>query len=176
MRDADRKVGKRMTTGDGSRADRRENLSACRHRAGRACSIPSSTPHPLRSARNCDRVREILGDVRNTSLESVTTTLEKAYEVELRKRVETDILRPYGMGRDQFVQKGRECPGDLRFNFVMDQVAAVDPGIELLVGGLDGFGELQLFTVSLMGSSLQLSCHTRHWERCANGAGLLLPA
>src|SRR5437773_1913318 len=116
-----------------------------------------------------DRVRELLGDVRNTrlSLGSVTAAVEKAYEIELRTRVEVDILMPYGMNRDEFVTKGREAVGDVRFNFVMDQIAATDLGIELLVVGLDGYAQSQMFTVSAKGAIIP---SVLRYEAIGNGA------
>jgi hypothetical protein len=116
-----------------------------------------------------DRVRELLGDVRNTrlSLGSVTAAVEKAYEIELRARVEVDILMPYGMNRDEFVTKGREAVGDVRFNFVMDRIAATDLGIELLVVGLDGYAQSQMFTVSAKGAIIP---SVLQYEAIGNGA------
>ena len=118
-----------------------------------------------------DRVRELLGDVRNTrlSLGSATAAVEKAYEIELRTRVEVDILMPYGMNRDEFVTKGREAVGDVRFNFVMDQIAATELGIELLVVGLDGYAQSQMFTVSATGA------HARASARCGQAVARTVP-
>jgi hypothetical protein len=116
-----------------------------------------------------DRVRDLLGDVRNTrlSLGSVTAAVEKAYEIELRTRIEVDILMPYGMSRDEFVTKGREAVGDVRFNFMMDQIAATDLGIELIVVGLDGYAQSQMFTVSTKGA---ITPSVLGYEAIGNGA------
>jgi hypothetical protein len=116
-----------------------------------------------------DRARELLGDVRNTrlSLESIASVVEKAYEIELRKRVEVDILMPYGMNRDEFVARGREAVGDVRFNLVMDQIAATDLGIELLVVGLDGHAQSQMFTVTAKGAIVP---SVLRYEAIGNGA------
>lgn len=116
-----------------------------------------------------NQVRDLLGDVRNTrlSLESVTEVVERAYEIELRKRVEVDILRPYGMNRDEFMARGRECLGDMRFNFVTDQIVETDLGIELLVVGLDGHAKSQMFTVSAKGA---ITPSVLRYEAIGNGA------
>jgi 20S proteasome alpha/beta subunit len=100
------------------------------------------------------RVREVLGDARNRrlTLPTVTAAFEAAYLLEARTRVETEILRPYGMSQDDFIQKGKRLLGEVRFNAVADDVvAAADLGIEMLVAGLDAWGRTQLFSVTPRG-------------------------
>ena len=108
---------------------------------------------PSRFPTLMDRVREVLGDVRNTrlTLGTVTAAFESAYRLELLNLIEVDILRPYGLAHDEFIRKGKRLLGEVRFNHVMDQVVAVDLGIEVLVAGLDGTGQTQLFSVSSRG-------------------------
>ena len=100
-----------------------------------------------------DRVREVLGDVRNTrlTLASVTEAFETAYRLELLKIIESEILRPYGLTHAEFIRKGKRLLGEVRFNHVMDQVVATDLAIEVLVAGLDAMGQTQLFSVSARG-------------------------
>lgn len=100
-----------------------------------------------------DRVQEILGDVKNTRLElsTVTEAFETAYAHEIKRRIDLEILSPYGMDRDEFIQKGKDYLGEVRFNYVMDQISTIDLDIEVLVAGLDPFGQSKLFSVSERG-------------------------
>ncbi len=108
---------------------------------------------PSRFPTLMDRVREVVGDVRNTrlTLPTVTEAFESAYRLELLKLIETEILRPYGLTHGEFIRKGKRLLGEVRFNHVMDQVVAADLGIEVLVAGLDAMGQTQLFSVSPRG-------------------------
>lgn len=96
------------------------------------------------------RVRDLLGDVKNTrlTLETVTQAFERAFAIELTGLVEKDILLPYGLPHGEFMRKGRRLLGEVRFNKVMDQIVRADLGIEVLVAGLDAWTNQQLFSVS----------------------------
>jgi ATP-dependent protease HslVU (ClpYQ) peptidase subunit len=100
-----------------------------------------------------DRVRELLGDVRNTrlSLSTVIRAVESAYAMEMLRIVESDVLQPYGLTRKDFIRKGKNWLGEIRFNQIADQVEAVDLGVELLVAGMDAVAKTQLFYVSSQG-------------------------
>jgi hypothetical protein len=108
---------------------------------------------PSRFPTLMDRVREVMGDIRNTrlTLATVTETFERAYRFELLRLIEADILRPYGLSHDEFIWKGKRLLGEVRFNHVMDQIVATDLGIDVLVAGLDAEGQTQLFSVSPRG-------------------------
>ena len=62
------------------------------------------------------------------------------------------MLRPYGLLHKDFIRRGKNLLGEVRFNQVMDRVEAVDLGVEVLVAGLDGFAQTQLFSVCSRGS------------------------
>ena len=108
---------------------------------------------PSRFLTLMDAVREVLGDVKNTRLTvgTVTAAFERAYCLELLRVIEADVLRPYGLPHEEFIRKGKDLLGEVRFNQVMDRVEAVDLGVELLVAGLDATAQPQLFSVSSRG-------------------------
>jgi ATP-dependent protease HslVU (ClpYQ) peptidase subunit len=101
--------------------------------------------NPARFKLLMDRVRDLLGDVRNTRLafSTVTAALERAYALELQKLIENEILLPYGMARDDFIQNGKELLGD-RFYQLMDQISSASLGVEVIVAGADPLGETTL--------------------------------
>jgi hypothetical protein len=100
-----------------------------------------------------DRVRDVLGDVRNTrlSVSTVARAIERAYAIEVLRIIETDVLRPYGLTQKEFSRKGKAWLGEVRFNQIADRIEAVDLGVELLVAGLDAVAQTQLFSVSPRG-------------------------
>jgi len=108
---------------------------------------------PSRFQTLMDRLRGLLGDVKNTRLtvETVTAGFEQAYRLELLRVIESDVLRPYGLTHAHFIRKGKRLLGEVRFNHVMDRVEAVDLGVEVLVAGLDAWGQTRLFSVSTRG-------------------------
>lgn len=99
-------------------------------------------------------VREELIDVESPRREvvEIAAAFEKACERMLRHTIESEILSPFGIGRDDFVQKGREWFGEARFQEFVDQIARTDLGIELLIAGLDGWARTHLLSVSPRGA------------------------
>jgi hypothetical protein len=108
---------------------------------------------PSRFLRLMGTVRALLGDIKNKrlSVETVTSAFEAAYVVELVKLIEAEVLRPYGLPHEEFIRKGKDLLGEVRFNQVMVRVEALDLGVEVLVAGLDGWAQTQLFSVSPRG-------------------------
>ncbi len=47
--------------------------------------------------------------------QTVTEAFETAYALELHKVIETEILLPFGITRDDFIQKGKEWFGEVVF-------------------------------------------------------------
>ena len=108
---------------------------------------------PSRFLTLMDAVRGALGDVKNTRLTvaTVTAAFERAYCLELLRVIELNVLRPYGLAHEEFIRKGKDLLGEVRFNQVMDRVEAVNLGVEVLVAGLDAWAQTQLFSVSSRG-------------------------
>jgi hypothetical protein len=100
-----------------------------------------------------NRVREELGDITSprSELVRITSAFERACTSELHRIIEIEVLMPFGITRQDFVQKGREWFGETRFQEFVDQITRIDLGIELLVAGLDGYAESHLFSVSARG-------------------------
>ena len=99
------------------------------------------------------RVRALLGDVRNVRLTvgTVMAAFEQAYALELRKLIESEILLPYGLDRDDFIAHGKELLGDHFFQ-LMDQISGASLGVELIVAGLDALAQTQLFSMTVRGA------------------------
>jgi ATP-dependent protease HslVU (ClpYQ) peptidase subunit len=83
--------------------------------------------------------------------DSLVSACEAAFKIELLKRIETEILLPYGLTREQFIENGRAWFGDMRFGFIADQIAGMDLGIHLLVAGLDPSGVPHIFSMDEKG-------------------------
>lgn len=105
-----------------------------------------------------DRVRLLLGDVRNVRLTvgTVMTAFEQAYALELRRVIEGEILLPYGLDRDEFIARGRELLGD-HFYQLMEQISGATLGVELIVAGLNADAQTKLFSMSARGVVLPAS-------------------
>lgn len=100
-----------------------------------------------------ERMREPLGDVKDTRLELRTAIelAERAYYVETTKFIEAEILGPYGLTRDDFVKKGRRWLGPATYAQLFEQIGSTDLGIEILVVGHDATAQTQMFSVSSRG-------------------------
>lgn len=98
------------------------------------------------------RMPEVFGDVRNTrlTLDMVAAAFEQAYALELLKLVETEILMPYGLSRDDFIRNGKTWLGD-RFSSIFDQISNASLDLEIMVAGLDAEAKTRLFSVSPRG-------------------------
>lgn len=112
---------------------------------------------PARFLSLMDRLRGVLGDKRTTrlSLGTLTAAFEQAYALELLKFVETEILLPYGLSRDDFIQKGKAWLGD-RFNYLFDQISDASLDLEIMVAGLDAEAKTRLFSVSPRGAIVRV--------------------
>lgn len=121
------------------------------------------TPHGawyLMFAGNADRfrplvgrMRELLGNVEDSRLtvETVMTVASESYEREIEDIATAEVLRPYGLSREEFIKNGLAWFGQAKFIHLLDKLAGTDLGIELLVVGLDAEGRVQLFSVSPRG-------------------------
>ena len=74
----------------------------------------------------------------------MTAAFGRAYALELRKFVETEILLLYGLTRDEFAEKGRDWLGD-RFNYLFDQISDDSLELEVMVAGLDAEDNLLIY-------------------------------
>lgn len=105
-----------------------------------------------------DRVRELLGDVRNVRLTvgTVMAAFKQAHALELQRVIEGEILLPYGLDRDKFIAHGKELLGD-HFYQLMEQISAATLGVELIVAGLNADAQTKLFSMNQRGVILPAS-------------------
>lgn len=99
------------------------------------------------------RMREFLGDVGDSrlTLETVMTCASEAYKQEIEDAATAEVLAPYGLSREEFIKSGLGWFGQAKFYQLVDRIAAFDLGIELLVVGLDAWGQTQILSVSPRG-------------------------
>lgn len=90
----------------------------------------------IRNRLNCD------------DLGHVISACEGAYRAELKKRIDGEILLPYGWTREEFFANGRSMLDDYRFGAIADQIGQMQLGIELLIGGFDSSGEQHILEMS----------------------------
>ena len=81
----------------------------------------------------------------------IVNAFEASYKLELLKRVETEVLLPYGWTRDDFLERGRTGLGDLRFERLCDRIESMTLDIDLLVAGFDEGGYAHMFELNSAG-------------------------
>ncbi len=98
-------------------------------------------------------MREHLGDGESPRLavETVVNSAEHTYQRELEGLVNAEVLAPYGLSRREFIENGLKWFGEARYGQLLAQINELDLGIELLVAGLDGYAQTQMFAVSSRG-------------------------
>lgn len=90
------------------------------------------------------------------TLPHVMDAFSDAYKIELLKRIETEILLPYGWTRDEFLDKGRERLGDARFGLLVDQITQTKLSIDLLIAGFSDDGGMHMFQMDAYGVSTRI--------------------
>jgi hypothetical protein len=103
------------------------------------------------------RMRELLGDIGDSklTLETVIACAAEAYKREIEDAASDEVLWPYGLSRKEFIENGLNWFGETRFIQLLDRLDAFDLGIDLLVVGLDAWGQTQMFSVSPNGAVTQ---------------------
>lgn len=96
-------------------------------------------------------MERVKGTLAGGSLQDLITALETSYQVEILKRIETEILLQYGCSREDFIANGRQQFGDVRFNFLLDKIDDIDLEITLMAVGFDGNGAAHLLEVNERG-------------------------
>jgi len=87
-------------------------------------------------------------DKEPTSIE-VREAFVRALEAEVCRTVENEILSPFGLSREQFVQHGRQYFGDRKFEEMAQQIEDVTLGnTAFLVAGFSGSVEVSLFSIA----------------------------
>jgi hypothetical protein len=68
--------------------------------------------------------------------EEVVKVVEDAFRDELKRKIEGEVLSPYGLDRDTFLDKGLSHFGDKHFNHLVNQVALITLDTSFLDSGL----------------------------------------
>jgi hypothetical protein len=84
----------------------------------------------------------------------VRTNAEEVYREEVRKKIEAEILSPYGIDRATFLRRGRAWFGDEEFLRILYQINNCKLEIELLFAGFEPNGWPRIFSVDDPGSSV----------------------
>jgi hypothetical protein len=80
----------------------------------------------------------ITRNLTGSSAAEVVDAIEEAYRVELLKIHDTEILAPYGISREDFIDHGRERFGEYKFSVILDSLEQTHTDVALLLAGHDG--------------------------------------
>jgi len=100
----------------------------------------------------------------------IVNAFETSYKLELLKRIEGEVLLPYGWTRDDFLERGRMSLGDLRFERVCDRIESMTLDIDLLVAGFDEGGYAHMFELNTAGVVMKVD------QACFHAIGIGAPA
>lgn len=88
-------------------------------------------------------------------IDEATSTFRNAYQNELRKRAETQVLSQFGMSLDRFLQEGLKKFGREVFSSLCEEIRSVKLGCDFLVHGFDPGGHAHIFTVQDPGEATE---------------------
>ncbi len=83
--------------------------------------------------------------------DEIIKVCEEAYETELLKIYEMEILHPYGMTRDQFFEYGRARFTEAQFTEIVQSIKDAHTGVTLMVAGFESDGVGRIFEISPLG-------------------------
>jgi hypothetical protein len=78
----------------------------------------------------------------------VRVAVEAVYRDELRKKIEAEILSPFGLDRPTFLTRGREYFGEQEFARLNYEMSSCRLGLELLVAGFEPSGWPRIFSIT----------------------------
>jgi len=87
------------------------------------------------------------------SAHDVLTAFSKGFADELERKIECEILAPYGMTRAEFLKDGRGYLGDTAFNQILYAISNAKLGTDFLVAGFGVTGQPSIFSFSDPGTA-----------------------
>lgn len=87
-------------------------------------------------------------------LSEVIHAFELAFQAELTRKIENEILSPFGIDRATFLRRGRAWFGDDHFGRLLYQINAEKLETEFLVAGFEPHGQAHVFSVHDPGVSV----------------------
>jgi hypothetical protein len=93
-------------------------------------------------------VKEELANANSSETETdVRAAVENAYRAELKRKIESDILAPFGINRETFIRRGRGWFGDQQFDRLAYAIGACRLDLDLLVAGYEPTGLPRIFSI-----------------------------
>jgi len=81
------------------------------------------------------------------SFDEVVAAFEKAFRLALKRKIDGELLSPYGLDRDAFFKRGRGYFGEEEFSRILYQLNAIKLETSFLVVGFDPNSFPQIFSV-----------------------------
>jgi len=88
---------------------------------------------------------------KNKALDEVMLASVAAYQGQLRKEAENQVLGRYGLSMAEFLNDGRNKFGDEHFRYLCGEIEKVTLDLELLIYGYDEFRRPHIFTLLFPG-------------------------
>lgn len=79
---------------------------------------------------------------------AVRAAAEETYREEVKRKIEGDILSPFGINRETFLRRGRAWFGDQQFNRLVYEIADCKLGVDLIIAGFEPNGWPRIFSIS----------------------------
>ncbi len=94
-------------------------------------------------------VKEELVNANSQETEAdVRAAVEHAYREELERKIEGEILSPFGVDRNTFLRRGRAWFGDQQFDRLAYAISACSLDLDLLIAGYEPSGLPRIFSIS----------------------------
>jgi hypothetical protein len=92
-------------------------------------------------------------DGRAETGDEVVSAFEKSFRNELKRKIEGELLSPYGLDREIFLRRGRAYFGDEEFTRLVYQINAMRLETSFLIAGYEPSGLPRLFSITDPGVS-----------------------
>lgn len=80
--------------------------------------------------------------------EQMIAAFERAFREQLKRKIEGELLSPYGIDRETFLREGKAYFGDEEFARLLYQINTMTLSTSFLVAGFDPQGTPRIFTIS----------------------------
>ncbi|MGC2491844.1 hypothetical protein [Candidatus Binatus sp.] len=105
----------------------------------------AGSPTPISSLHL--RIKDALQGKDETEAE-VRTAVETVYRDELRRKIEGEILSPFGLDRATFLREGRNQLGDQEFSRILFEVQNCNLDVDLILAGFEPNGWPRIFSIA----------------------------
>jgi hypothetical protein len=107
----------------------------------------SGSPSPISAIQLA--VKEELANANSSETEAdVRAAVENAYRVELKRKIDNDILGPFGIDGETVIRRGRAWFGDQQYDRLVYAIGACRLDLDLLIAGYEPSGLPRIFSIS----------------------------